>query len=173
MSVHETWPSCSASRPSKSPTIPGDPPGRGASTARCCRTATRSTVILLSYWLGILCRREYGTLLSDCHALYCEARQELLGPVVQERLQEYASQQSLASTARSGCAYLMQVREGWSSRFPWRPASAALGWVYAVAGEACPIRCRKHGFIRTTDQSYAGNTGIFSRGFERIGCKPP
>eukprot|EP00976_Prorocentrum_cordatum_P041654 844633-Prorocentrum_minimum.AAC.1 len=37
--------------------------------------------------------------------------------------------------------------------------------VYSHGG---PIRCRKHRYILTADQSYAGNAGIFSRRTNRM-----
>jgi hypothetical protein len=73
------------------------------------RAAAPELRALMEEMEGRAVRREYGQLLSDCHTLYCEQRLELLGQVVQDRLAEYSQAQSLTTTTRSGCAYLMQV----------------------------------------------------------------
>lgn len=51
---------------------------------------------------------EYGRLLGDCRALYCEARLGLVAPVTRGRVAALTAQ-PLPALTRSGCAYLMQV----------------------------------------------------------------
>jgi hypothetical protein len=53
---------------------------------------------------------DYGRLLRDCQALYCEARLALARPPAAARLRPAAGQ-PLAALLRAGCAYLLQVAQ--------------------------------------------------------------
>lgn len=49
---------------------------------------------------------------ADCHQMYGAARLQLVGPYVQQRLQQYATAQPLPVFTRNGCEHLIRVG-GW------------------------------------------------------------
>lgn len=54
-------------------------------------------------------RREYQSLLSDCHYCYFQQRSKLLRASVDENIRNLAKLPDLASMIRSGCAYLIRL----------------------------------------------------------------
>lgn len=52
---------------------------------------------------------EYGQLLADCHAAYCDHRLQLVADTVHRRVRTLAAEGGPAHLARAGCAYLAQV----------------------------------------------------------------